>query len=119
MMLASGFSEYSVKQHRRHPRGTASFNSASGCPEDSCLKNRQYASRSSAPNTTSDAEGDPDHARAVARYVDRKMRDVANYISLRSVAKIAVVAAVNLAHELLKEEEASRKMGKDPDRTDL
>ena len=58
------------------------------------------------------AEGDPDHARAVARYVDRKMRDVANYISLRSVAKIAVVAAVNLAHELLKEEEASRKMGK-------
>jgi cell division protein ZapA len=57
-------------------------------------------------------EGDPDHARAVARNVDRKMRDVANYISLRSVAKIAVVAAVNLAHELLKEEEASRKLGK-------
>ena len=57
------------------------------------------------------AEGDPDHARAVARHVDRKMRDVANYISLRSVAKIAVVAAVNLAHELLREEEASRKMG--------
>lgn len=58
------------------------------------------------------AEGDPDHARAAARHVDRKMRDVANCISLRSVAKIAVVAAVNLAHELLKEEEASRKMGK-------
>lgn len=57
-------------------------------------------------------EGDPDHARAVARHVDRKMRDVANYISLRSVAKIAVVAAMNLAHELLKEEEASRKIGK-------
>ncbi len=58
------------------------------------------------------SEGDPDHARAVARYVDQKMRDVANTISLRSVAKIAVVAAVNLAHELLKEEETSRKLGK-------
>ncbi len=58
------------------------------------------------------AEGDPEHARAVAQYVDRKMRDVANCISLRSVAKIAVVAAVNLAHELLKEEEASRKLRK-------
>ena len=57
------------------------------------------------------AEGDPDHARAAARYVDRKMRDVANCISLRSVAKVAVVAAVNLAHELHKEEEASRKLG--------
>ena len=58
------------------------------------------------------AEDDPDHVRAVARYVDRKMRDVADCLLLRSVAKIAVVAAVNLAHELIEEEEASRKMGK-------
>lgn len=56
------------------------------------------------------SEADPDHTRAVARYVDRKMREIAGSLSLRSVAKIAVLTAVNLADELLREEMADRRM---------
>jgi len=59
------------------------------------------------------AETGPDHTREVARYVDRKMREIANTLSLRSVAKIAVLTALNLADELLKEEEADRQMARD------
>ena len=47
-------------------------------------------------------QADPDRARAVARHVDQKMREVANSLSLRSVAKIAVMTAVNLADDLFK-----------------
>ena len=55
-------------------------------------------------------ETDPEHTREVARYVDRTMREIANSLSLRSVAKIAVLTAMNLADELFKEEEASQRM---------
>lgn len=58
-------------------------------------------------------EIDPEHTRDVARYVDRKMREIANALSLRSVAKIAVLTTLNLADELFKEEEADRKMDED------
>ena len=47
-------------------------------------------------------QADPDQARTVARHVDQKMREVANSLSLRSVAKIAVMTAVNLADDLFK-----------------
>jgi len=53
---------------------------------------------------------DPEHAREVARYVDRKMREIAHSLSLRSVSKIAVLTVVNLADELFKEEEAGRQI---------
>ncbi|MDA0747457.1 MAG: cell division protein ZapA [bacterium] len=53
---------------------------------------------------------DPDHTRQVARYVDRTMREIASSLSLRSVAKIAVLTAVNLADELLKEEAATQQI---------
>ena len=52
----------------------------------------------------------PEHTREVARYVDRKMREIASTLSLRSVAKIAVLTAVNLADELFKEEESDQRM---------
>ena len=55
-------------------------------------------------------EIDSEHTRQVARYVDSKMREIANALALRSVAQIAVLTAVNLADELLKEIEAGRKM---------
>lgn len=48
------------------------------------------------------SDADPEHTREVARYIDRKMREVAHSLSLRSVAKIAVLTAVNLADELFK-----------------
>ncbi len=47
-------------------------------------------------------DADPEHTREVARYIDRKMREVAHNLSLRSVSKIAVLTAVNLADELFK-----------------
>ncbi len=53
---------------------------------------------------------DPDHTREVARYVDRTMRDIASSLSLRSVAKIAVLTAVNLADELIKEKQAGLEL---------
>ena len=56
------------------------------------------------------SQADPDHTREVARYVDRTMREIASSLSLRSVAKIAVLTAVNLADELLKEKQAGLKL---------
>ena len=47
---------------------------------------------------------DPDRTRRVALLVDRQMKEVANSLSLRSVTTIAVLAAVNLADELRREQ---------------
>ncbi|MFT5366898.1 MAG: cell division protein ZapA [Candidatus Latescibacterota bacterium] len=51
-----------------------------------------------------------EQTREVARYIDRKMREVANNLSLRSVSKIAVLTAVNLADELFKAQNEGQKM---------
>ena len=56
------------------------------------------------------SEADPEHTREVARYVDLKMREIAKSLSLRSVTQIAVLTVLNLADELLKEEEEGRRM---------
>ena len=56
------------------------------------------------------SETDPDHTRKVARCVDQKMREIAKTLSLRSVSKIAVMTAVNLVDELLKQEEVGQQM---------
>jgi cell division protein ZapA len=53
---------------------------------------------------------DAEHTREVARYIDRKMREVAQSVSLRSVSKIAVLTAVNLADELFKVQEDGQKI---------
>jgi cell division protein ZapA len=58
------------------------------------------------------SQAGPDHTREVARYVDRTMREIASSLSLRSVAKIAVLTAVNLADELLKEKRAGLNLGR-------
>ena len=55
-------------------------------------------------------QADPEHTREVARYIDLKMREIANSLSLRSVAKIAVLTAVNMADELYKEKASSQQM---------
>lgn len=59
---------------------------------------------------------DPEHTREVARYIDRKMREVANSLSLRSVAKIAVLTAVNLADELFKAQAENEQMSQQADK---
>ena len=56
------------------------------------------------------SDADPEHIREVARYIDQKMREVANVLSLRSVSIIAVLTAVNLADELFKIREEGRKI---------
>lgn len=53
---------------------------------------------------------DAEHTREVARYIDRRMREVANSLSLRSVSKIAVLTAVNLADELFKVQDEGQQM---------
>jgi cell division protein ZapA len=58
------------------------------------------------------SQADPDQTREVARYVDRTMREIASSLSLRSVAKIAVLTAVNLADELMKEKQAGARLGR-------
>ena len=53
---------------------------------------------------------DPEHIREVARYIDEKMREVAQSFSLRTHSKIAVLTAVNLADELFMIEEEGRRI---------
>lgn len=57
-------------------------------------------------------DADPDRTREVARYIDRKMREVASSLSLRSVAKIAVLTAVNLADELFKAQGEDQRLAR-------
>ena len=56
------------------------------------------------------SQTDAEHTREVARYIDRKMREVANNLSLRSVSKIAVLTAVNLADELFKAQDEGQQL---------
>ena len=63
------------------------------------------------------SHADPDHTRAVARYVDAKMREVAHTLSLRSAAKIAVLTAVNLEDELRREQETGRHLEQSANQT--
>ena len=58
---------------------------------------------------------DPEHTREVARYIDRRMREVAHSLSLRSVAKIAVLTAVNLTDELLRAQAENEQMSQQAD----
>ena len=56
------------------------------------------------------SDADPEHIREVARYIDQKMREVANALSLRSISTIAVLTAVNLADELFKSREEGQEI---------
>lgn len=47
-------------------------------------------------------EADPARTREAAHVVDRKMKEVANALSLRSVRQISVLTAINLADELFR-----------------
>ena len=56
------------------------------------------------------SDADVDHTQRVGRYVDEKMHEIANHLTLRSVSTIAVLAAVNLADELRRERESSERI---------
>ncbi len=49
------------------------------------------------------ADADPEYIRKVARYVDHKMREITGEISLRTVTKVAIQAALNVTDELFQE----------------
>ena len=49
------------------------------------------------------SEGDVEYIREVAEYVDQKMRDIAGSLTNRTVARVAILAALNIADELMAE----------------
>ena len=55
-------------------------------------------------------DADPDHMAEIARYVDDKMREVAQGPPVGSLAKIGILAALNIADELFSERAEKQKM---------
>lgn len=47
-----------------------------------------------------DAQVEVDHVNELAKYVDKKMREIATTTSVVSTAKVAILAALNIADEL-------------------
>jgi cell division protein ZapA len=55
-------------------------------------------------------DGDPEYVRRLAGIVDRKIREAAGQLPGTPLAKLAILAAVNLAHDYVKvAEDASKK----------
>lgn len=48
-------------------------------------------------------EADPEYILEVARYVDSKMREINEKLSVASLGKVAILTSLNLADELFKE----------------
>lgn len=48
-------------------------------------------------------DADPEYVREVARFVDERMQEVAGKVSAAALGKVAILAAVNIADELLRE----------------
>ena len=46
------------------------------------------------------SNGDTEYIREIAGYLDRKMRNIADKISDKSPARVAILAALNIAEEL-------------------
>lgn len=53
---------------------------------------------------------DPDYIGKVARYVDGKMREVADNLSVPSSTRVAILAAINIADELFQEWERRKTL---------
>ncbi len=48
-------------------------------------------------------DADPEYVREVAKFVDERMREVAGKVSAASLGKVSILAAINIADELLRE----------------
>ena len=48
-------------------------------------------------------DADPKYIESIAHYVDEKMREVNQNLRVDSSIKVAILAAVNIAHELFEE----------------
>lgn len=61
---------------------------------------------------------DQEYIREVAHYVDAKMREINDRLPVASVAKVAVLASLNLADELFKERQERERLAEElADRT--
>ena len=49
------------------------------------------------------SEADQEYIKRVAKYVDRKMREISEKVDISSAAKVAVLAALNITDELFRE----------------
>jgi cell division protein ZapA len=49
------------------------------------------------------SEADPEYVKRVAKYVDRKMREISDKVDIRSPSKVAILAALNITDELFRE----------------
>ena len=58
-------------------------------------------------------DADPDYMEGIARYVDSKMKEVSQGTPVGSLAKIAILAALNIADELQKERSESNRIKQD------
>lgn len=52
-------------------------------------------------------EADPDYINEVAAYVDGKMKEVADTLSVKSTTKVAILAALNITDELFQLRDSS------------
>ena len=62
-----------------------------------------------------EGEGDPDTILEVARYVDRKMRQLSGEIRSAPAARIGVLTALNIAEELFRERVGRRDLERELD----
>ncbi len=62
------------------------------------------------------SNGDPESAREAARFVDGKMREIASGGKVIPTSKIAILAALNIADELLRQIRASDSERAETDR---
>ena len=54
--------------------------------------------------------GEPEYIHKIAGYVDKKMREIAHSSGILSQARIAILAALNIADELYQEREEREKV---------
>ncbi len=55
-------------------------------------------------------EADLEYVQRVAAYVDQKMREINEKLPVASLAKVAVLASLNLADELFREREERKRL---------
>ncbi|HDQ46037.1 MAG TPA: cell division protein ZapA [bacterium] len=70
------------------------------CSDKNVLKVRIYGA-----DYVIRGQADADYIKAIADYVDHRMREVDQSLRVDSSLKVAILAAVNIAHELFEERE--------------
>jgi cell division protein ZapA len=56
------------------------------------------------------SEGNDEYLKSIARYLDDKMREIDRSQNLKSVSKVAILAALNIVEELFQEREYRGKL---------